>query len=84
MVRQTPCQKLQVAAVPQAESALSPDSGESRMKIQKGELEVQSVLYSPQELAPCSKLREGWTVLWTDLTERSPSTEQSGVKRPGH
>lgn len=34
------------------------------MKIQKGELEVQSVLYSPQELAPCSKLREGWAMLF--------------------
>lgn len=34
------------------------------MKIQKGELEVQSALYSPQELAPCSKLREAWELLF--------------------
>lgn len=47
-------------------------------------------LFSPEAmLTPFCRLMEGralpfmWTVLWTDLTERSPSTKQNGVEKPG-
>lgn len=60
------------------------------MKIQEGKLEIQFILYSPQELYAASLRQVGrqrallfrWMELWTSLTEE-PSTRQNGVEKLG-